>query len=56
MKEGLQNFSDTYLTSIGLIIFLAFFICMIIWVNLKENREAYKHIEKLPFSTGDNHE
>lgn len=57
MKQlGLAAFTDTYLTSAGLIIFFVFFIGMVIWVSLKENRVRYSQIEKLPFLDGESHE
>lgn len=56
MKEGLSNFTDTYLTSIGLLIFFGFFIAMVIWVSRKENRHLYNQVEQLPFLDGESHE
>jgi cbb3-type cytochrome oxidase subunit 3 len=56
MKEGLTAFTDTYLTSAGLIIFFLFFIGTVVWVSIKENRIRYQQIEKLPLLDGENHE
>lgn len=56
MKEGLSYFSDTYLTSIGLLIFFIFFVAVIWWTSKAENKKLYKKVESLPFEAGEFHE
>lgn len=56
MKEGLSYFTDTYLTSFGLIIFFSFFLCVVWWVSRTENRNLYRYTEKLPFENGEKYE
>lgn len=48
MKEGMSYFTDTYLTSIGLIIFFCFFVGVLWWTSKRENKILYKRIENLP--------
>lgn len=55
MKEGLMNFTDTYLTSVGLMIFFVFFVTVVIWTNLKSQKDLYLKMEKMPLE-GENHE
>ncbi len=56
MKEGLSYFTDTYLTSIGLIIFFLFFVGVIWWTSKSQNKALYKRIETLPLESGDSYE
>lgn len=56
MKEGLSHFTDTYLTSFGLLIFFCFFLAVIWWVTRPENKEIYHYTKNLPLETGDHHE
>ncbi len=56
MKDGLSYFNDTYLTSIGLIIFFLFFVGVLWWTSISRNRILYKRIETLPFEAGESHD
>jgi cytochrome c oxidase cbb3-type subunit 4 len=56
MKEGLDYFTDTYLTSIGLMIFFLFFIGVFWWTAKKENRKLYERVQNLPLESGDKYE
>lgn len=56
MKYGLNYFTDTYLTSIGLLIFFIFFVAVVWWVNRKASRELYTYTETLPFEKGEHYE
>ncbi|MEK6554961.1 MAG: cbb3-type cytochrome c oxidase subunit 3 [Bdellovibrionota bacterium] len=47
-SEGLAYFTDTYLTSIGLLIFFAFFVAVIIWTSRRESQKLYRRVENLP--------
>ncbi|HEX7673211.1 MAG TPA: cbb3-type cytochrome c oxidase subunit 3 [Bdellovibrio sp.] len=53
MKEGLAYFTDTYLTVIGLAIFMLFFCGVLIWVNRKMAKGFYKEMEQLPLKDGE---
>lgn len=55
-QEGLKFFTDTYLTSLGLVIFFVFFVCMTIWVFKASNRSRYEYLENLPLDQGGQHE
>lgn len=53
MKQvGLTYFSDTFITSLGLLIFLVFFIGMLIWVHRRSSTELYQYLEQLPLHEG----
>lgn len=47
-QEGLKFFTDTYMTSMGLIIFFAFFVGVLFWVYRKSSTETYAQLEKMP--------
>ena len=51
-QDGLLYFSDTYLTSLGLIIFFIFFASMLFWVNRRNSKALYGRLEHLPFEDG----
>ena len=53
MKEGLSYFTDTYLTVIGLIIFVSFFCGVVLWVNRKIAKGFYGEMEQLPLKDGE---
>ncbi len=46
--EGLKFFTDTQLTSVGLIIFFTLFISMLIWVFRVTGKQTYQYVEQLP--------
>ncbi len=52
-QEGLSSFTDTYLTSLGLLIFILFFFAVIIWINRKGAKAYYEQMEKMPLNDGD---
>jgi len=52
-QDGLSFFSDTYLTVIGLIIFLSYFVFMLVQV-FKSSTEHISHLENIPFNTKEN--
>lgn len=56
MKQGLAYFTDTYLTTAGLLIFFLFFLAVVWWTSRKSNRQLYAQIETLPLHDGDLHE
>lgn len=56
MKEGLSYFTDTYLTSIGLIIFFIFFVGVIWWTSRKQSQSLYQQTQLLPFEKGEIYE
>lgn len=47
-SEGLAYFTDTYMTSAGLIIFFVFFIAMLAWIFRSSSTQTYKYAEQLP--------
>ena len=49
MKEGLINFTDTYLTLIGLVIFFVWFVVMLIWVLKITPQKQHQLMSMLPF-------
>jgi len=53
MKYGLQYFTDTHLTVLGLLIFFGFFLGVIWWTSLKVNKELYKKLQQIPLGDGD---
>lgn len=55
-QEGLKFFTETYLTSIGLLLFFVFFVSVIFWVYRGPSKDLYKRLEKLPLLDGDSHE
>ncbi|MBK9321523.1 MAG: cbb3-type cytochrome c oxidase subunit 3 [Bdellovibrionaceae bacterium] len=55
-QEALMQFTDTYLTSVGLIIFFLFFMGVLYWTSRKENIALYKKIETMPLIEGGSHE
>lgn len=50
MKEGLKYFTDTYLTSIGLLLFFVFFVAVIFWVFRKGSKAFYNKASQLPLN------
>lgn len=48
MKEGLKYFTDTHLTSIGLLLFFTFFVAVIFWVFRKGSKPFYNHTAQMP--------
>lgn len=56
MKEGLSYFTDTYLTSVGLLIFFVFFLAVVWWVSRTHSWKLYSYVETLPFENGENYE
>lgn len=56
MKEGMQYFTDTYLTIGGLIIFFGFFVAVNVWCALPLNRGRFRRFENLPFEKEESHE
>ena len=48
MKQGLKYFTDTDLTALGLILFLAVFVGVILWTRYVSKQGIYSEIEKLP--------
>ncbi len=53
-QDGLAFFTDTQLTGLGLVIFFSFFIGVLIWTSLKENKANYRKMEQIPLTDGDN--
>lgn len=56
MKEGLSYFTDTYLTSLGLILFFLFFMGVLWWTSKSQNKDLYKRMENLPLKNGESYE
>lgn len=52
-KQAFANFSDQHLTITGLVIFISFFLGVLVWVNIKQNKHSYEKIQNLPFNDGD---
>jgi cbb3-type cytochrome oxidase subunit 3 len=52
-QDGLQYFTDTYLTAIGLMIFFLFFVGVLVWINRKSAKKFYGKMEQLPLSDGE---
>ncbi len=52
-QEGLAYFTDTQLTALGLLIFFIFFIGVLVWTSLKDNKAIYKNLEQLPLKDGE---
>lgn len=51
-QEGLLYFSDTYLTVLGLMIFLGYFVFMLIRV-LKMKNTNIDYLQNIPFEDGE---
>lgn len=49
MTDGLKYFTDTYLTSIGLILFFTFFIAVLFWIFRKGSTQFYNKAAQIPF-------
>jgi cbb3-type cytochrome oxidase subunit 3 len=56
MKEGLAYFTDTYLTSIGLLIFFLFFVGVFWRTSRPQNKKLHQRLATLPFEKGEFHE
>ncbi len=52
---GLEYFTDTYLTTFGLLIFFGLFVLILVLQVKSYHSEKIKYFEKLPFE-GDQHE
>ncbi|MFS4457714.1 CcoQ/FixQ family Cbb3-type cytochrome c oxidase assembly chaperone [Bdellovibrio sp. HCB2-146] len=52
-QEGLKFFTDTYLTSFGLLIFFLFFIGVMVWIYRKSSVNLYQRMEQLPLQDGE---
>lgn len=48
MKDGLKYFTDTHLTSIGLILFFIFFVGVVFWVFRKGSKQYYNQTAQMP--------
>lgn len=48
MKDGLKYFTDTHLTSIGLLLFFGFFIATLFWVFRKGSKQFYATTSQIP--------
>ncbi len=53
MKYGLAHFTETHLTSIGLIIFFGFFVGVLWWTARKDSKQLYQKMESLPLEDGE---
>jgi cytochrome c oxidase cbb3-type subunit IV len=53
MKYGLNYFTDTHLTVIGLLIFFSYFAFMLLQV-FKSSSEHIAHLENIPFNNKEN--
>lgn len=53
MKEVLTHFPWLSLSSAGLLIFFAFFVALLVIVNLKPQQKIYKAAALLPLEDGD---
>lgn len=49
-QEALKYFMQTYLTSLGLLIFFLFFVGVMIWVYRKNSNIHYARMTQLPLS------
>ena len=47
-QEGLAFFTDTHLTTLGLLIFFVFFLSMLIWTLRKTQKAVYRELAKIP--------
>jgi cbb3-type cytochrome oxidase subunit 3 len=47
-QEGLKYFTDLHLTSLGLIIFFVFFVCVLVWVFRKDSKSFYGDMQNMP--------
>lgn len=55
-QQGLLYFTDTYLTTFGLIIFFTFFIVMFIWIMSKKRADYVNYMSQLPLQEDVHHE
>lgn len=54
MKQlGLSYFTDTHLTSLGLVIFMVFFAGVCMWAYRKSSGALYKRVEQFPLQDGE---
>lgn len=47
-QEGLAFFTDTHLTAIGLLIFFAFFLGVLVWTLRKTQKAVYEELAQIP--------
>lgn len=52
-QDGLKFFTDTHLTSIGLMIFFLFFVGVMFWIYRRNSKELYSGMEQLPLNDGE---
>ncbi|MFZ3231459.1 MAG: CcoQ/FixQ family Cbb3-type cytochrome c oxidase assembly chaperone [Pseudobdellovibrio sp.] len=52
-QDGLKYFTDTYLTSIGLMLFFTFFVVVVFWVFRKGSKQFYNRTALIPFEGED---
>ena len=50
---GLSYFTDTYLTSIGLLIFFSFFMAVVIWTSRRDSQALYSKVQNQPLEGED---
>jgi cytochrome c oxidase cbb3-type subunit IV len=50
---GLSYFTDTYLTSIGLLIFFGFFMAVVIWTSRRDSQALYSKVQNQPLEGED---
>ena len=48
-KEGLAFFTDVHWTLVGLVIFFALFVLLIVLQQIQYKKDDVRRIEKLPF-------
>ena len=47
-KETLEHFQDVHLTQIAMIIFMAVFVAVVIWIWRRSSGDMYSYLERLP--------
>ncbi len=52
-QEALKFFTDTHLTSIGLLIFFLFFVGVMLWIYRSSSTEIYRRMEQMPLKDGE---
>ncbi|MEN0059688.1 MAG: cbb3-type cytochrome c oxidase subunit 3 [Bdellovibrio sp.] len=52
-QDGLKFFTDTQMTSLGLIIFFVFFAGVLLWVFRKSSGTLYSKMENMPLKDGE---
>jgi len=53
LRNAFNHFTDTGMTTFGLLIFAGFFLTLLVWVYLPVRKKFYKKMSQLPLESED---